>query len=131
MSAKSDILEQRITKRIEEMIHKSEGLQEIFELFKKFEDNQKEIDFEKGILQAIGYKEFYSFYNHIKLKYNERMFEIINKQEFDERDIELLKESKERLKQKTIQYTVYQIKWLNKRINGLFGNEPNKLLLKI
>lgn len=44
------------------MIDYSKGLEEIFQVFKYFEDQKYEINFEKGILQAIGYKEFYGFY---------------------------------------------------------------------
>ena len=42
------------------------GLQEIFELFDRFNNEKIELNFEKGILQAIGYKEFYGFYKFMK-----------------------------------------------------------------
>jgi tRNA A37 N6-isopentenylltransferase MiaA len=44
------------------MIWEMGGLEEIILLFKKFIENKVELDFEKGILQAIGYKEFYPFF---------------------------------------------------------------------
>lgn len=53
------------------MINEMGGLKEIYELFDAFNQQKRPIDFEKGILQAIGYKEFYPLYQYIKLKYNE------------------------------------------------------------
>ena len=56
------------------MVNKSNGLEEIFHVFQQSEamlQEQKstELDFEKGILQAIGYKEFYSFYQYMLTTY--------------------------------------------------------------
>ena len=42
------------------MIHRDGGLEEALDVFDQIKED--EIDFEKGILQAIGYKEFYEFY---------------------------------------------------------------------
>lgn len=47
------------------------GLAEAFRVFDKLEMKKKEnpdyqLDFEKGILQAIGYKEFYRLYQFLK-----------------------------------------------------------------
>ena len=50
MRAAPSILEQRITKRIDEMIDRMGGLQEIFDLFTKSEEESLMLDFEKGIL---------------------------------------------------------------------------------
>ena len=67
MRAKPEILEQRVAKRIDQMIDSQNGLEEIISVF----DSQlsvaegSSLDFEKGILQAIGYKEFYPLYLEI------------------------------------------------------------------
>lgn len=50
MSADPLILEKRIEKRVNEMIINMNGLQEIVDLFKMFDDNNQSIDFSKGIL---------------------------------------------------------------------------------
>ena len=45
------------------MIDDEEGLSEIFHVFDAFTENgTNPLDFSKGILQAIGYKEFYDYY---------------------------------------------------------------------
>jgi tRNA A37 N6-isopentenylltransferase MiaA len=83
------------------MIDQQNGLDEIVSVF----DSQLsvaeggDLDFEKGILQAIGYKEFYPLYLEIKSG--------------ETKDFEKgLAEAKLRLRQKTMDYTKYQIKWL-------------------
>ena len=53
----------RITERIDAMIE--EGLSEIIYIFNKFNINKKEINFELGVLQSIGYKEFYDLYKSL------------------------------------------------------------------
>lgn len=50
MCADKDILEQRITNRIDDMIYNKKGLIEAFEVFETFNKHNKELDFEKGIL---------------------------------------------------------------------------------
>ena len=48
------------------------GLAEIFDVFSQSESQLIEgqsLDFEKGILQAIGYKEFYEYYRYMIAKY--------------------------------------------------------------
>ena len=50
----------RITERIDTMIE--EGFSEIIYIFNKFNINKKEINFQLGVLQSIGYKEFYELY---------------------------------------------------------------------
>jgi len=66
MWASPPVLESRIRKRIDQMTSKEgRGLTEIFALFNQFEGV---IDFEKGILQAIGYKEFYPLYECMTTK---------------------------------------------------------------
>ncbi len=61
------------------MINQSHGLNETFELFHFFETNNLPLDFEKGILQAIGYKEFHSFYQYLKSKYVNDFKQILDK----------------------------------------------------
>lgn len=60
------MLEVRIRKRVDKMIDDEEGLSEIFHVFDAFTENganlENPLDFSKGILQAIGYKEFYDYY---------------------------------------------------------------------
>lgn len=79
MYADKDILDQRISNRIDHMIYDKEGLVEAFEVFQAFEVSGLELDFEKGILQAIGYKEFYDSYLYMKDKYGEQALEILKK----------------------------------------------------
>lgn len=109
MKASPEILEKRIEKRIYQMINDQGGLEEIFSVFDfhhSLSPTEPELDFEKGILQAIGYKEFYPVYELYKQGKTPSEQDI-----FD---------AKLRLKQKTIDYTKYQIKWLNKRVGTTF-----------
>ncbi|CDW87769.1 trna mitochondrial [Stylonychia lemnae] len=136
MSARSDILEQRIRKRINQMIDQMGGLNEIFSLFDQFHKIMTDLNFEKGILQAIGYKEFYPFYKYLKtLKESKEISELIKEiSNLDEIDLKELESNKSQLALRTIQYTVYQIKWLNKRIMNDFGchlEEDRNMILKI
>ena len=45
------------------MIDRQHGLEEAFAVFEAFPPSER--DFDKGILQAIGYKEFYPVYDHL------------------------------------------------------------------
>ena len=130
-----DALLTRITTRIDQMIE--EGLSEIIYIFHKFFLNKKELNFEVGVLQSIGYKEFYELYqeldnNLINEIYNNYLKEIIK----DENEIikeynknllqniiyknEKLKKIFDNCRQKlinnTLNYAKYQIKFINKRI---------------
>ena len=49
------------------MIYEEKGLSECFDVFAKL-GGQGKMDFEKGILQAIGYKEFYKLYEALEKK---------------------------------------------------------------
>ena len=56
------------------MVHRDGGMDEAFHLFDKFEKLGKELNwvaFEKGVLQSIGYKEFYGFYRFMNDKKSE------------------------------------------------------------
>lgn len=52
-------------------------------------------------MQAIGYKEFYPYYQHVKSTYGEHPASL------GEADLGVLEMCKEALKRGTIQYTVY------------------------
>lgn len=62
------------------------------------------MDFEKGILQAIGYKEFYDYYRHMVDKYSAISSSAIEPK--DSQDQEKLTDAKLQLKIKTMQYTI-------------------------
>ena len=125
----------RITSRIDTMIE--EGFSEIIYIFNKFTINKKQLNFELGVLQSIGYKEFYDLYKlldvnlindiytfHLKeinsesnnniINYNKNILEnIINK------NIELknmFNICRQKLINNTLNYAKYQIKFIKKRI---------------
>jgi tRNA A37 N6-isopentenylltransferase MiaA len=98
------------------MIDEQEGLDEIISLFDSHHPSEAPLDFEKGLLQAIGYKEFYPYYQLLKSG--------VPPPTQDD-----LQQAKARLKQKTIEYTKYQIKWLEKRIGRAFSG--GELLLRV
>ena len=125
----------RITERIDAMIE--EGLSEIIYIFNKFNINKKEINFELGVLQSIGYKEFYDLYKsldnnlineiytfHLKeinnesndniKNYNKNIIEnIINKNEKLKNIFDICRQ---KLINNTLNYAKYQIKFIKKRI---------------
>ena len=125
----------RITERIDTMIE--EGLSEIIYIFNKFNINKKEINFELGVLQSIGYKEFYDLYKsldnnlineiysfHLQeinndsndniIKYNKNIIEnIINK---NEKLKNVFDKCRNQLINNTLNYAKYQIKFIKKRI---------------
>jgi tRNA A37 N6-isopentenylltransferase MiaA len=116
LRASPGVLEDRIGRRIGQMIGEQGGLDEIISLFDAHHPTSAEpLDFEKGLLQAIGYKEFYPYYLLLKSG--------VPPTEDD------LQQAKARLQQKTIEYTKYQIKWLEKRIGRGFAG--GGLLLRV
>ena len=65
IKADKSVLEERIRRRVDKMIDRENGLEEIFHVFDAFTnecDTKIQLDFSKGILQSIGYKEFYEYY---------------------------------------------------------------------
>jgi len=80
-----DIFRKRVNSRIDQMLNQQNGLEEVFIIFEYFNLKEKNnqsnniekseeeynFDFQRGILQAIGYKEFYDFYILIKKVFNE------------------------------------------------------------
>ena len=125
----------RITERIDTMIE--EGFSEIIYIFNKFKINKKEINFELGVLQSIGYKEFYDLFKalnkdlineiytfHLKeinnesnenlKKYNKNIIDnIINK---NEELKNIFVNCRQKLINNTLNYAKYQIKFIKKRI---------------
>jgi tRNA A37 N6-isopentenylltransferase MiaA len=63
LQAERSILEKRVSRRIQTMVKEKQGkmtgLEEAFFVLDSFVG---EHDFSKGVLQAIGYKEFYEYY---------------------------------------------------------------------
>lgn len=131
-----DALLKRITSRIDQMVE--EGLSEIIYIFHKFILNKKEMNFELGVLQSIGYKEFYELYkvlnkdivndiynNHLKeidnddeneqlKKYNKNLLDnIIYKDDKYKSTFEMCRQ---KLINNTLNYAKYQIKFIKKRI---------------
>ena len=130
-----DDLLKRITSRIDEMIE--EGLSEIIYIFNKFILNKKEINFEVGVLQSIGYKEFYELYQNLNNNlindiYNTHLKAIMDDndeqlKEFNKNILENIIYKDEKLKNifdncrqklinNTLNYAKYQIKFIKKRI---------------
>ena len=129
--ADQQVLDQRIRKRVNKMIDLEDGLTEVFHVFDTFTDGGsdlgRQLDFSKGILQAIGYKEFYDYY------LGQRSRQLQGNEE-DKITVERpsLEAAKERLSSKTLQYALYQSKWLRKRILPIFApdrpvEKPNLL----
>ncbi|CAI2367030.1 unnamed protein product [Moneuplotes crassus] len=72
LKVEPDLLLERVASRAKNMLYQvisidgqhSSGLSEILEVFTDYEERKlTEEDFKKGILQSIGYKEFYPLYN--------------------------------------------------------------------
>ena len=128
-----DPLLKRITSRIDQMIE--EGLSEIIYIFNTFIMNKKDINFEVGVLQSIGYKEFYDLYQalnkdiineaynyHLKEKDDEDKLKIYNKNILeniiykDEKLKNIFENCRQKLINNTLNYAKYQIKFIKKRI---------------
>ena len=96
------------------MIDREDGLTEICHVFDKFTNQDGRytgvsgLDFTKGILQAIGYKEFAHYYHELKEGTATE---------------ESLEKAKETLCLKTLNYANTQVKWLEKRIRPIFGRK--------
>ena len=136
-----DKLLNRITERIDSMIE--EGLSEIIYIFNKFNINKKELNFELGVLQSIGYKEFYDLYKALDINlindiytfhlremnsesndnikiYNKNIIEnTINK---NEELKNIFSTCRQKLINNTLNYAKYQIKFIKKRILPFINN---------
>ena len=130
-----DDLLNRIISRIDQMI--DEGLSEIIYIFQKFFLNKKEFNFEVGVLQSIGYKEFYELYqildkdlineiynnylkgvnNDEKDKLKEYNKNILNNIIYKNNKLKKIFENcRQKLINNTLNYAKYQVKFINKRI---------------
>nr|XP_039257049.1 tRNA dimethylallyltransferase-like [Styela clava] len=107
-----EILNERINKRVDKMVET--GLIDELKLFHKDYNKDRlqsglQADYERGIFQSIGFKEFHDYLTKEVSDNNERNV--------------LLNESIERMKISTRQYAKYQRKWIRNRIvnreNGL------------
>ena len=131
----------RITERIDSMIE--EGFSEVIYIFNKFIMNKKEINFELGVLQSIGYKEFYDLYKALDINlineiytfhlremnsesndnikiYNKNIIEnTINK---NEELKNIFSTCRQKLINNTLNYAKYQIKFIKKRILPFINN---------
>ncbi len=135
-------LKTQIINRIKTMIF-NKGINEIFYIFKKFQKNGINIDFNKGVLQAIGYKEFYKLYTNFnnenvieenynnyfnnKEKNNENIINIINN---DNNLKNIFNECLDELIKNTFNYAKYQIKFIKNRIIP-FINQNKTLIINI
>lgn len=121
-------LSMRIKGRIEEMILEG-GLSEIMYIFQKFKLNNKQIIFTNGILQAIGYKEFFPLFENLSgdliennyKKYNlnniKQLNEMINNEiNSDEKLKQIYDKCKNDLIINTLNYAKYQIKFIKNKI---------------
>lgn len=142
-------LESRIKFRINEMVE--EGLYEIFYIFFHFFNKNNgniNLDFTIGILQAIGYKEFYSLFkilyetNILVFKELNDFFNIQEKSSQDNLvylknflipnipnfDLEF-SQCKQKLITNTVKYAKSQLKFINKRIIPFISqNSKNKFI---
>ena len=133
-------LKTQIINRIKTMIF-NKGINEIFYIFKKFQKNGINIDFNKGVLQAIGYKEFYKLYvnfnneNAIEENFNnynngnkennsQNIINIINS---DDNLKKIFNECCDELIKNTFNYAKYQIKFIKNRIIPFI--KQNKMLI--
>jgi len=132
---KSQVLKEKARLRIEEMV-KQEGIKEIISIYEYFcfeiqevDELEKKLDFTRGILQAIGYKEFFLFYKEIKkilLKLNLSFKKILNNEKETDDFLKYIQDDitiqdklslcKERLLMKTIKYTKKQLLWIENRL---------------
>jgi len=110
-----DNLAKRIEKRIHEMVDMN-GLKEIAKIFQYLE-NFGPFEFQKGILQSIGYKEFYEFYKKLKEKGGEDILR--DHEKIESLDVslkEVIEECKIKLINATESYAKRQVTWIKNRI---------------
>jgi tRNA dimethylallyltransferase len=126
-------LTKRIKGRIDEMIFEG-GLSEIMFIFHKFKLNNKQLTFTSGILQAIGYKEFFPLYENISeslinnnynsynLNNSNHLSQIlINEINSNEKLKDIYNKCKNDLIINTINYAKYQIKYIKNKILPLIN----------
>ena len=115
MQIKADehVIKDRIRNRIIKMVYDHGGLAECFKVFDTL-GQKDDLDFEKGILQAIGYKEFFKLYQKCGSGFE------IDPNVLDDEKAGILKECIEGLNVATVRYAKTQVKWLRKRISSIF-----------
>lgn len=131
-----EILKEKARVRIDEMVN-FDGIEEIINVYEFFcsqiqniNEIDSYIDFQKGVLQAIGYKEFFPFYKEVKriLLKDQISFKQLNQIEKSDflKSIEnnkivgeVLKKCKEFLLIKTMKYTKKQLVWIENRLSNL------------
>jgi tRNA delta(2)-isopentenylpyrophosphate transferase len=119
-------LMKRIEKRINEMIDIN-GIKEIVQIYEYLE-SKGELNFTKGALQSIGYKEFHDFYKKCKEFASEKglskateLIELYHSKDDLENPLkDCLEECAKLLNVATQQYSKRQIRWIK---NRLFDNE--------
>ena len=110
------------------------GLSEIMFIFHKFKLNNKQLTFTSGILQAIGYKEFFPLYENISeslinnnynsynLNNSNHLSQIlINEINSNEKLKDIYNKCKNDLIINTINYAKYQIKYIKNKILPLIN----------
>jgi len=115
-------LNERIEKRIHEMVN-IEGVKEIIWIF-GYMEKFGPFNFQRGVLQSIGYKEFYDFYCKLKEYAQkqgiENVSDIVNNLESIEGLAPELRESLEECKRKLITstetYAKQQLTWIRNRL---------------
>ncbi|KAL4505263.1 hypothetical protein ABPG72_016330 [Tetrahymena utriculariae] len=119
-------LDGQIRKRIYEMISEN-GIYEAFYIFETIipqnVESEEDPIFLKGVLQSIGYKEFFPFYRlylsrnyYQNLSKEEKTAQIKQLMYEDEEGKNVIGQCIEKLVTHTIQYTKRQLKWIRHRI---------------
>ena len=117
----------RISNRVDSLLE--DGLAEIIYVFASFSHNNIPINFTVGVLQAIGYKEFYPLFEKLPKEMIENVYKNYTAEKSNELSqsvmiyvkqsfalLELFNQCKEELKKNTVNYAKYQIKWIKKKI---------------
>ncbi|KAF8973430.1 hypothetical protein BGZ46_009902 [Entomortierella lignicola] len=114
-----DVLNQRLDSRVDNMIKGG-----LFDEIKGMRKNVgSEIDYERGIWQAIGYKEFDPYFTAVEDA-------IKNNQPTDSEELEKLKvECTETMKVRTRQYAKRQVLWIRNKLLPLCREKEVKIFL--
>ena len=109
VEAQKPTLKTKVDKRIVEMLRDG-GMQEAFELFDKFTKHDAELRFDKGLLQAIGYKELYPAY---KLGEHQHVYKhLASELKLPQEKAAVVEACITQLQSKTMSYANYQLRWL-------------------
>ena len=103
IDCEAETLERRIRQRVDKMI--SDGLLEELESFgRQYYEDRVDKSFDKGIFQVLGFKEFDNY------------FKLSSEEKDSQNGQKIFKESTELLKQRSVRYAKYQLKWIRKRL---------------